>query len=587
MFFFLIEVLFDFFYLKSLSIMSKAQFSGITNLGATCYINVIFQVLINIPEFKAKLINTDPKVIKKSDVLDEDKDCMIKFIKFAKEYGTKRCMNVKELIKSFAEPWNNTRIQQDPQEFSRYLVNLFLIIYKNLPESKGNYIAPVNPMKLFSINSKCYSKCNRSGCNYTKETEFKDDFQIFLPPKHLMNFNQSMVEWCDSEVMKDFICPKCKQRGTVEKRYELIDFPEYFMFFIQITQNHEGENIKVSYQLKVNKIEIILGQKYHFVAGIKHVGLEWGMGHYKCDILKDNDYYHFNDRKPPKLISLEQINYDQEVNYEEETYSILIFKKLHQDEKKVNLLDDNDSNLIVKKPLRRSRRLKDIAYRQQLKLVDGQCIDLTECKNQLVVGDYFRFIKEDQYIGAKVIEINSSNNKLLHVAIIMDDEIMADVVDLNKVKVDYFSDEEDKAIFKQKYDKIIDAEIALLNDENEEDDDVSVNQKALNEDDEDEDEDKDDEMQQDEDEDKDHEMQQDEDETEDEDDDMGPCAYSHLDMGPRSYSKNLQSDGDMDYDENDDIVQLESKKLEKSKGRKRSKGSKSGKKLHFINILQI
>ena len=233
--------------------------------------------------------------------------------------------------------------------------------------------------------------------------------------------------------------------------------------------------------------------------------------------------------------------------------------------------NNNSTSSIRRRPLRRSTRIEHKRYCQNLKSIAGQCFDLVECKNQLIAGDYFKYFKDGKFIGAKVIEINQNQ---VEVGIIVNNKIMPDVVDLKKIKCDYFSDN-DQEIFKQKYHASLLNEVEDDDDEGE-DDDVSVNQEALNDEDE-------------------KDQDETEDETEDENDDMD-SAYSHSNTSKRTKKKhqNWQDDGNDDVDQlnlnyyedlNDDYMDLdldfqekESKKLkksEKSKGRKGSKGFKS------------
>ena len=346
------------------------KYVGMTNLGTTCYLNSIMQLLYMIPEFRFSILSiNDGKDKIKGEYLDDDNTLhqMQKLfinLLFNSDYS----IVPKDFILSLKDSNNvvfQPNNQKDSQEFYLYICEKLESILKPIP----NFQFLIKNLFTGKIcNSYKCEKCNNITKNYE---EFKS---LTLKVQNIKNLEESLDKYISKEKIKDYNCEKCNKKVTVNKNILISQLPNYLVIHLErIIKNYQtNKEIKINgrfeFPLKLNI------QKYldindnkdidceYILKGINvHKGTAEG-GHFVSIIKEENKWYEFDD----KIIRDFNINnLDEECFGGEEKYKtahLLFYEKVKKQLiiKVLNEDDIKEKQNIIEKNLEENNEVNDM-----------------------------------------------------------------------------------------------------------------------------------------------------------------------------------------------------------------------------------
>lgn len=247
-----------------------AGYTGLSNLGNSCYLNSVMQVIFTIPDFQHRYFDS-AKVIFNSAPKDPAEDFNVQLAKLgygllsgdyskppsdpekARDFnesqaGIKPCM-FKNLIGK-GHPEFSTKRQQDAQEFFLHLINLL----------ERNNRNQVNPAECFKYEVEERIECMESKkVKYTTRIDFllplpipmdeainKDEIALYegkmgekaargekLDPAEVVRARipmQSCIEaFTDGEIVDDFFSSALNKKTRALKKTRLRTFPDYLL----------------------------------------------------------------------------------------------------------------------------------------------------------------------------------------------------------------------------------------------------------------------------------------------------------------------------------------------------------------------
>ncbi|XP_025420620.1 ubiquitin carboxyl-terminal hydrolase 5 isoform X2 [Sipha flava] len=257
-------------------------YTGIHNLGNSCYMNSILQVLFSIPDFTVKYYVRSINIFQKCTTNPVD-NFNVQMAKLAHGLCSGRySMPPPEVIEGKKKYWHHgirpnslklligknhpefaTKKQQDAQEFFLYLLSL---IEQHSQQSE-------NPAECFKFNIEDRYQCTTSGqLKYTYRPEYclplsiplektinhsevnewmkkqaesnnKNTNEIVRPCIKLSSCLESFVQ---SEIIEQFFNTALNQRTTAQKTTRLATFPDYLMIHLKkFTLRHDWVPIKL------------------------------------------------------------------------------------------------------------------------------------------------------------------------------------------------------------------------------------------------------------------------------------------------------------------------------------------------------
>ena len=352
------------------------KYVGMTNLGTTCYINSIMQLLFMISEFRFSILSIDDGKDKiKGEYLDDDNmlhqmQKLFTNLLFSSDYS----IIPKDFILTLKDSNNvvfSMNNQKDSQEFYLYMCEKLESILKPIPSCQF-LIKNFFTGKICNLY-KC-EKCSNITKNYE---EFKS---LTLKVQNIKNLEESLNKYISKEKIKDYNCEKCNKKVTVTKNILISQLPNYLVIHLErIIKDYQlNKDIKINgrfeFPLKLNI------QKYldindnnnkdidceYILKGINvHKGTAEG-GHYASIIKEENEnenkWYEFDDQiiKLFDLNNLEEECFGGEEKYK--TAHLLFYEKVKK-QPIIKVLNENDvkeKQNIIEKNLEENNEVNDI-----------------------------------------------------------------------------------------------------------------------------------------------------------------------------------------------------------------------------------
>lgn len=248
--------------------------NGIINMGNTCYMNSVLQLLLNCSSFN--------NIVKKYS----GKDITNKLSNFIDEYNISNSSvkpkNLKKCIEENIDFFNNYS-QHDSFEF--------LVLFLDLINSNCND----EISKIFNIKTNINIKCKIISCS-NESIHNENNMYLMLPLKSTLD--DSYREYKSTvRIDKDLIyCEKCQKKTVSRKMILIEEWPNDIIIILKRFHNNSQKNNN-----DIN-IPIKWRHNYELIGGIVHMGSSFG-GHYIYFGKKNSKFYLFNDSSVSELDS--------------------------------------------------------------------------------------------------------------------------------------------------------------------------------------------------------------------------------------------------------------------------------------------
>lgn len=267
---------------KDLVPLSGPGYTGITNIGNSCYINSTMQVLLALPEFKGRFVDNAESILQNSDTsvprdvnvqisklataLYEDRDPATKHStavvegewEFMPDPKEIRPAMLRNIIGTGHIEFSSTR-QQDAHEYIQHLLTAITRAEKSSGIDRTDKFGPL--AKLFEFELEERVQCKQSGMvkyntcsgentlslpipaaravnakevdSFVAELDSLDEPEKkkrkALAPKRIVPFEACIEEWLKSDLITGFVSPATGVRGEASKTTRLATFPPYLI----------------------------------------------------------------------------------------------------------------------------------------------------------------------------------------------------------------------------------------------------------------------------------------------------------------------------------------------------------------------
>lgn len=278
----------------------KVPYRGISNQGATCYMNSMLQALFHLPAFRRLIYMVDPSISNEN----EEKNIQYQLQKlFASlQLSTGNACSTRGLTKSFGWSDIDAFMQHDVQEFCRVILDNLETKIDKQPELKGSI------QNLFRGQIRSYIRCAKVPYKSERDEYFYD---LSLNVKGCSDLNQSFAKYIEREKLFGK-----NQYDTGDPRYgkqdaimgnEFVEFPPILHLHLRRFEFNGYQMSKINSRFEF-PFEIDLGQYmsqdaknrskqvYQLFGVLVHIGSAQS-GHYYAYLRPnpDNNWYEFND----------------------------------------------------------------------------------------------------------------------------------------------------------------------------------------------------------------------------------------------------------------------------------------------------
>ena len=318
----------------NLTLLHGIGFVGMENLGNSCYMNSVMQMLFATVDFRTAYYSMNEIYERASNPFDDLDFQMAKLSHglYSKHYcgagqNYIRPTSFKRLV-GRNHPEFSTQNQQDAEEFFRYLLELIDRRYES-----NKLIRNLSEIFKFKIENR--TQCLSSDkVDFTEHDEFLLSLSIPLTKTGKMSGQRAadkqaevrssirlldcLGQFASDVIIDDFWSPQTKTVTKARRRYRLKTFPNYLVLHMQRFTVDDGRIMKIDCSLDVPQNldpAFLRGETatesagktlYRLIAFISHVGQSAHSGHYVCYILKrgkwvlHNDHIVAESKHPPK-----------------------------------------------------------------------------------------------------------------------------------------------------------------------------------------------------------------------------------------------------------------------------------------------
>lgn len=307
---------------------------GLRNLGSTCYMNSLLQILFMNKTIKNYLLYHIPILDDQSEEeTKNDLPLQLKKVFLYLEYSEKKSYAPLDWTFAFKDELGinptNVSQQQDAQEFLQLLCERFetsIDIYRRKLESKGASTIPVDILR-HTFGGKLCNQVFQSQCNGFSEGKMKDIREqeesfvcISLEVKNSKDLVTSLGKFVQGEEISDYLWEDNCPRVTITKRQVISELSDMVIFHLKRfelnfdTFHREKVNDSFSFPQNLNLFPFTkegVNQidnnstsdeeyyEYELTGIIVHTGTS-DSGHYYSFIKatktgKENKWYEFND----------------------------------------------------------------------------------------------------------------------------------------------------------------------------------------------------------------------------------------------------------------------------------------------------
>lgn len=268
--------------------IKKKIYKGIPNIGNSCYLSSLLQLLIRLPIFEYEL-----------ETYEEYKHRTSHSSNYIEKY-IHIFTNIYQIICHYHN--TNQFIEPNP-----------IHIIRLLGQINPQFMSPHEQQDTQEVLTLILDFLNHHIKNEFKK-QFDDDFKIYILKEIICNHCNHKLQSNDNclnlslcaedkqlintghknEILNDYKCDNCKNIGNVQKKQSIIKYPNilmiYYPFYIQTISNDIGclnQIINMPYtEQNTDEIKFI---KYKLSIAIVRIGLFHSIGHYYINILEENE----------------------------------------------------------------------------------------------------------------------------------------------------------------------------------------------------------------------------------------------------------------------------------------------------------
>ena len=247
---------------------------GLHNLGNTCYLNSVLQILTNTPIFPNKKEQEEHTLSEKHkcELIGPNRICFTcECLKLSKDLRSKIIAptfivdNLKHLNKRFSK-----NKQQDSHEF-------YLLLLNKLDQQLKKPFTGI-----VTSNVKCKS-------NHISTTN-EEFLNLTLEIAQVGNIQNALKRYfSESGIIKSYLCFPCNKKVDITKKYDWKVMPNYLVLHLNRFDrfaNKIGTHIDFDLQTQINGVDYIL---YGIV---EHLGSSIDFGHYVAYVMNSDKIWH-------------------------------------------------------------------------------------------------------------------------------------------------------------------------------------------------------------------------------------------------------------------------------------------------------
>ncbi|CAL9705001.1 unnamed protein product [Knipowitschia caucasica] len=289
----------------------KNSFVGLTNLGATCYVNTFLQVWFHNLEMRRSLYQCQSY---KEQALDDESDyepqtiCEhLQYLFALLQNSSRKYIDPSGLVKALGL---DTGQQQDAQEFSK----LFLSLLEDTLSKQRNPSLQDVIQKQFCGRFSYVTVCNQCSRSSALSSRF---YELELNIQGHKNLTECIMEFLKEEKLDGdnrYFCENCQSKQNATRRIQLNSLPpilnlQLMRFVFDRQTGHKKKlNTYISFPEQLDMGVFLEGKGdqhcvYELSAVLIHRGVSAYSGHYIAHV-KDSctgDWYKFNDEEIEKM----------------------------------------------------------------------------------------------------------------------------------------------------------------------------------------------------------------------------------------------------------------------------------------------
>uniref|UniRef100_A0A8P4KAJ1 Ubiquitin carboxyl-terminal hydrolase 48 n=1 Tax=Dicentrarchus labrax TaxID=13489 RepID=A0A8P4KAJ1_DICLA len=287
----------------------KNTFVGLTNLGATCYVNTFLQVWFHNLELRRSLYQChNSRKIQTSTNYEPQSICEhLQYLFALLQNSNRKYIDPSGLVKALGL---DTGQQQDAQEFSKLFLSL---LEDTLSKQKSTNLQNVI-QRQFCGQFSYVTVCNECGRSSALPSRF---YELELNIQGHKNLTECVTEFLKEEKLDGenrYFCESCQTKQSATRRIRLHSLPptlnlQLMRFVFDRQTGHKKKlNTFISFPEQLDMGPFLEGKQdqkcvYELSAVLIHRGISAYSGHYIAHVkdARTGDWYKFNDEEIEKM----------------------------------------------------------------------------------------------------------------------------------------------------------------------------------------------------------------------------------------------------------------------------------------------
>ncbi|XP_028302425.1 ubiquitin carboxyl-terminal hydrolase 48 isoform X2 [Gouania willdenowi] len=290
----------------------KNTFVGLTNLGATCYVNTFLQVWFHNLELRRSLYQCHNSRAEEhnseSEYVPQSICEHLQYLFALLQNSNRKYIDPSSLVKALGL---DTGQQQDAQEFSKLFLSL---LEDTLTKQKSPNLQNVIQQQ-FCGQFSYATMCNQCGRSSALPSRF---YELELNIQGHKNLTECVTEFLEEEKLDGenrYFCESCQSKQNATRRIRLHSLPptlnlQLMRFVFDRQTGHKKKlNTFISFPEQLDMGLFLEGQQqdqtsvYELSAVLIHRGISAYSGHYIAHVkdARTGDWYKFNDEEIEKM----------------------------------------------------------------------------------------------------------------------------------------------------------------------------------------------------------------------------------------------------------------------------------------------